>query len=146
MARSIYEMGLHEIVNTEFYSILRVAGGWIYSCIVYKTSVFVPWHNEFQSTIYKGAQMTAEQLASLFHSTYERLAPAFGWHTKKGCNVPFEQLPQCNRALMIATCQTVLNAFQEQGAAVNVPTTPPACNAAYPGTGPVVTGGTAGVA
>ena len=48
MARSIYEMRLHEIVNTEFYSILRVAGGWIYSCIVYKTSVFVPWHNEFQ--------------------------------------------------------------------------------------------------
>jgi len=48
MARSIYEMGLHEIVNTEFYSITRVAGGWIYSCIAHKTSVFVPWNNEFQ--------------------------------------------------------------------------------------------------
>ena len=72
--------------------------------------------------------MTAEQLASLFHSTYERLAPAFGWHTKKGCNVPFEQLPQRNRALMIATCQTVLNALQEQGAAANVPTTAKAQN------------------
>lgn len=58
--------------------------------------------------------MTPEQLAVLFHNTYERLAPAFGWRTKKGCNVPFERLPERNRALMIATCQTVLNALQEQ--------------------------------
>ena len=84
MARSIYEMGLHEIVNTEFYSILRVAGGWIYSCIVYKTSVFVPWHNEFQ---------------------------------------------QANE--------------QPRAAAEGEKT---ACNAAYPGTGPVVIGGTVGAA
>ena len=48
MARSIYEMGLHDGANTEFYHILRVAGGWIYSNTVYRTSVFVPWHNEFQ--------------------------------------------------------------------------------------------------
>ena len=82
MARSIYEMRLHEIVNTEFYSILRVAGGWIYSCIVYKTSVFVPWHNEFQ----------------------QANEPCAAEGTK------------------------------------------PACNAAYPGTGPVVIGGTVGAA
>jgi hypothetical protein len=59
--------------------------------------------------------MSPEQLAELFHSTYERLAPAFGWRTKKGCNVPFIQLPQRNKALMIATCQTVLNALQNSG-------------------------------
>ena len=58
--------------------------------------------------------MLPHELAVLFHSTYERLAPAFGWRTKKGCNVPFEQLPQRNKALMLATCQTVLNALQEQ--------------------------------
>jgi hypothetical protein len=63
--------------------------------------------------------MSPEQLAELFHSTYERLAPAFGWRTKKGCNVPFAQLPQRNKALMVATCQTVLNALQECGAVAN---------------------------
>ena len=84
MARSIYEMGLHDGANTEFYHILRVAGGWIYSNTVYRTSVFVPWHNEFQ---------------------------------------------QANE--------------QPRAAAEDEKT---ACNAAYPGTGPVVTGGTAGVA
>jgi len=58
--------------------------------------------------------MTSHELAVLFHSTYERLAPAFGWRTKKGCNVAFDLLPERNKALMIATCQTVLNALQEQ--------------------------------
>jgi len=67
--------------------------------------------------------MSPEQLAELFHSTYERLAPAFGWRTKKGCNVPFAQLPQRNKALMVATCQTVLNALQECGAVAEQHTT-----------------------
>lgn len=63
--------------------------------------------------------MSPEQLAELFHETYEHLAPAFGWRTKKGCNVPFYLLPQRNKALMVATCQTVLNALQECGAVAN---------------------------
>ena len=72
--------------------------------------------------------MTSHELAVLFHSTYERLAPAFGWRTKKGCNVPFDRLPERNKALMIATCQTVLNALQEQGA---VPVQPPTAAARH---------------
>ena len=72
--------------------------------------------------------MTPEQLAEFFHSTYERLAPAFGWRTKKGCNVPFAQLPQRNKALMIATCQTVLNALQSSGAVAEQHTTAPCQN------------------
>jgi hypothetical protein len=58
--------------------------------------------------------MTPENLAKLFHETYERLAPAFGWKTKKGCNVPFNRLPERNKALMIATCQTVLNEIKKE--------------------------------
>jgi hypothetical protein len=58
--------------------------------------------------------MTPEKLAELFHETYERLAPAFGWKTKRGCNVPFERLPERNKALMIATCQTVLNKIKKE--------------------------------
>lgn len=63
--------------------------------------------------------MLPEQLAELFHETYERLAPAFGWKTKKGCHCKFYDLPERNRALMIATCQTVLNALQNSGAVAN---------------------------
>ena len=48
MARSIYEMGLHDKANIGCYCILRVAGGWIYSSAIYQAAVFVPWHNEFQ--------------------------------------------------------------------------------------------------
>ena len=48
MARSIYEMCLHEELSLDHFHIIRVAGGWIYTCCFYKTSVFVPWHNEFQ--------------------------------------------------------------------------------------------------
>ena len=61
------------------------------------------------------------KVAKLFHEIYERLAPAFGWRTKKGCNVAFELLPQRNRALMIATCQKVLKAIQVSGAAAKRP-------------------------
>ena len=68
--------------------------------------------------------MSPEQLAELFHETYERLAPAFGWKTKKGCHCKFSELPQRNRALMIATCQTVLNALQNSGAVAEQHTTP----------------------
>ena len=72
--------------------------------------------------------MSPEQLAELFHETYERLAPAFGWKTKKGCHCKFAELPQRNKALMIATCQTVLNALQSSGAVAEQHTTAPCQN------------------
>lgn len=58
--------------------------------------------------------MNPKQLAELFHETYERLAPAFGWKTKKGCNVKFADLPQRNKVLMITTCQTVLTKLNQE--------------------------------
>jgi len=58
--------------------------------------------------------MNAEKLAELFHETYERLAPAFGYNTRKTSRVEWERVPQKNRALMVAVSQTVLNMLQSE--------------------------------
>lgn len=50
----------------------------------------------------------AESVAKLFHETYERLAPAFGYETREGTRVPWEQVPERNKHLMIATVAEVL--------------------------------------
>jgi hypothetical protein len=49
----------------------------------------------------------SEQLARLFHETYERLAPTFGYETRKGTAVPWEQVPTRNKNLMIAVADVV---------------------------------------
>ncbi len=49
----------------------------------------------------------AEQLAQRFHDTYERLAPAFGYETRRESAVPWANVPATNRALMIATVREV---------------------------------------
>jgi hypothetical protein len=36
--------------------------------------------------------VTAEALARLFHETYERLAPEFGYETRKASAVPWEEV------------------------------------------------------
>ena len=54
------------------------------------------------------------QLARLFHFTYERLAPAFGYKTRKASRVPFFELDQRNKALMLAVAQTVLDELQKE--------------------------------
>ncbi len=51
-----------------------------------------------------------EEYAKLFHETYERLAPTFGYETRKASAVPWERVPENNRTLMIAVCTEVLNA------------------------------------
>ena len=50
----------------------------------------------------------AEKLAKRFHETYESLAPQMGYETRKASAVPWEQVPEKNRALMIATCNAIL--------------------------------------
>ena len=52
--------------------------------------------------------MKAEQLAKLFHETYERLAPMFGYETRDESAKPWSEVPKANRALMIATCAHIL--------------------------------------
>jgi hypothetical protein len=56
--------------------------------------------------------MTPEQLAQLFHETYERLAPDFSYQTRKASAVPWESVPDNNKRLMIAVAGEILARFQ----------------------------------
>ena len=51
---------------------------------------------------------SAEQLAKMFHETYERLAPTFGYKTREGSAVKWADVPVKNKQLMIATCKELL--------------------------------------
>jgi hypothetical protein len=51
----------------------------------------------------------AETLAHLFHDTYERLAPSFGYQTRTESAVPWDDVPAANRALMEAVCAEILD-------------------------------------
>ena len=50
----------------------------------------------------------AEALAQRFHEIYERLAPQFGYVTRRKSAVPWADVPERNRALMVATCRELL--------------------------------------
>lgn len=59
-----------------------------------------------------------ENLARLFHETYESLAPFHGYKTRKDSAVSWDEVPAANKALMIATADTVARALlAEDGAA-----------------------------
>ncbi len=50
----------------------------------------------------------AEPIAREFHDTYERLAPDHGYKTREASAVAWDQVPQANRSLMIATVADLL--------------------------------------
>ena len=52
--------------------------------------------------------MTASDLARRFHETYERLAPEYGYETRRESAVPWDEVPEPNRALMTAVCAGLL--------------------------------------
>jgi hypothetical protein len=49
-----------------------------------------------------------ERIARAFHEAYERLAPEFSYRTREASAVPWEDVPQQNRDLMIATVGDLL--------------------------------------
>lgn len=57
--------------------------------------------------------VAAEQLAKLLHETYERLAPSFGYRTRRLTAMPWEQIPENQRLLAIATATEVLSALDQ---------------------------------
>ena len=72
----------------------------------------------------------AERIAREFHTTYEQLGPSFGWVTQESARgKEFDELPESNRRLMIATVTAlleggaiepgpaVMDTFREEGAA-----------------------------
>jgi hypothetical protein len=54
--------------------------------------------------------VTPEALAQRFHETYERLAPDFGYETRRESAVPWDEVPEANKALMTAVCGELLKA------------------------------------
>lgn len=52
--------------------------------------------------------MDAEAVAKLFHEIYERLAPQFGYETRKASAKPWDQVPENNRKLMVAVCAELI--------------------------------------
>ena len=52
--------------------------------------------------------VSAEALAQRFHETYERLAPQYGYETRKESAVEWEDVPTNNKNLMIAVCSEIL--------------------------------------
>ena len=51
----------------------------------------------------------SEYLAKRFHEAYERLAPEMGYRTRLASAVPWDEVPENNKALMIATCTEVIS-------------------------------------
>lgn len=58
--------------------------------------------------------MTAEELAQLFHTKYEEIAPSFGYQTRQETAIPWSEIAEdnTNKRLMIAVAGEVLQAVQ----------------------------------
>lgn len=52
--------------------------------------------------------LDAESVARLFHETYERLAPDYGYRTREASAKPWADVPTQNKLLMVATVGYVL--------------------------------------
>jgi len=65
-----------------------------------------------KTTEFTPAQMRAEELARAFHNTSERLAPVYGVSTEDETPIAWEDLPEQERTLMIATATEILKRMQ----------------------------------
>lgn len=52
--------------------------------------------------------VTPEEMAQAFHEAYERLAEDFGYKTRAESAVPWADVPDANKALMVATIRSVM--------------------------------------
>ena len=55
--------------------------------------------------------VTSEELAKYFHQNYEQLAPHFGYKTREASAVPWEDVPEKNKNLMVMVCHRILEHF-----------------------------------
>jgi hypothetical protein len=55
----------------------------------------------------------AEGLARAFHENYERLAPEYGYKTREASAVPWDEVPDANKQLMVATAAAVLGRTEQ---------------------------------
>jgi hypothetical protein len=52
----------------------------------------------------------AERVAQAFHESYERQAPEHGYKTRDASAVPWQDVPDQNKELMIAVVQDLIDA------------------------------------
>lgn len=52
--------------------------------------------------------VTPEQLAEIMHDVYEKESRAAGWNTQEACHVPFGELPEANKRVMLQVARAVL--------------------------------------
>ncbi len=64
--------------------------------------------------------MQAENLARFFHTTYEALAPQFNYQTRKASAVPWQDVPENNKRLMIAVAEQVILLFESEAKAEKI--------------------------
>ena len=50
----------------------------------------------------------SERIAKAFHESYERQAPSMGYETRKDSAVPWEEVPEKNRNLMIKVVEDLI--------------------------------------
>lgn len=50
-----------------------------------------------------------EAVAQAFHEAYERLAPSYGYETRKESSKPWADVPEKNKRLMIAVAEEVIS-------------------------------------
>jgi hypothetical protein len=62
-----------------------------------------------QAMVERDSWRDPAKLAQLFHETYERLAPLFGYETREESAKPWAEVPERNRKLMTAVCEHVLS-------------------------------------
>jgi hypothetical protein len=60
--------------------------------------------------------VTDAEVAELFHQAYEALAPLHGYETREASAVPWADVPEANRRLMIATVGRVRSELRARGA------------------------------
>tara|TARA_R110000772_G_C13310282_1_gene440306 strand:+ start:36726 stop:37445 length:720 start_codon:yes stop_codon:yes gene_type:complete len=63
--------------------------------------------NMLQAEIKRLTATSSDALARKFHETYERLAPDFGYETRKESAVAWDDVPEKNKQLMIAVCNEI---------------------------------------
>jgi len=51
-----------------------------------------------------GIGINVHDMAEEFHSVYETEAIETGWKTQESCKVPFDELPEKNKKVMLRTC------------------------------------------
>ena len=74
--------------------------------------------DQIERVVEAAKALDRKTVARRFHDIYERLAPLFGYRTRPESAVPWEQVPEQNRALMEAVCQELLGPLWEAVAAM----------------------------